>query len=243
MCGRVAAAAVRVAADDLHERVGHVVGRADARARGDRRAHGAGGPQPERLQPGVAGAARTPSRSASAPRAGSSAAVSASQPADRRRVDRAGQPRVLAGPARAEARATASARAPPRAASASSRRFVGRRRGVPVAQAEDLDGRVVHARRLRRRGAREARRQRALVDDGDLRVAVGVGQRAFRELERLLGPLRRRRPRTSRKRAGAVPCDTRMTWPGSPLPQLSSPCTRHRPPASTRRPASPRSAA
>ena len=29
---------------------------------------------------------------------------------------------------------------------------------------------------------------------------------------------------TSRKRAGAAPWETRMSWPGSPLPQLSRPC-------------------
>ena len=30
-----------------------------------------------------------------------------------------------------------------------------------------------------------------------------------------------------RKRAGAVPWDTRITWPGSPLPQSSSEISRH----------------
>ena len=32
---------------------------------------------------------------------------------------------------------------------------------------------------------------------------------------------------TSRKRAGAAPCETCMTWPGSPLPQFVSPQARH----------------
>ena len=32
---------------------------------------------------------------------------------------------------------------------------------------------------------------------------------------------------TSRKRAGAAPWETAMTWPGSPLPQLVSPHSRH----------------
>ena len=61
---------------------------------------------------------------------------------------------------------------------------------------------------------------------GDLRVAVGIGQRALGELERRLGH-QATPTSTSRNRAGAVPCDTRMSWPGSPLPQLSSPWTRH----------------
>ncbi len=32
---------------------------------------------------------------------------------------------------------------------------------------------------------------------------------------------------TSRKRAGALPCDTRITWPGSPFPQSSSEISSH----------------
>ena len=32
---------------------------------------------------------------------------------------------------------------------------------------------------------------------------------------------------TPRKRAGAEPCETRATWPGSPLPQLTTEASRH----------------
>ena len=115
--GRVAAAAVRVAADDLHERVGHVVGRADPRARRDRRAHGARGPQPERLQPGVGRAARTPLAARPRPVPGSRSAVSASQPATGAASTAVGQPGVVAvSRARSGARDGVAPCAPRRAA-------------------------------------------------------------------------------------------------------------------------------
>ena len=135
-------------------------------------------------------------------------------------------------PDRAAARAAASARRAVSRSASSSSRFVEAERGVAVAHDEDLDLGVVDGGRLRRRRAREARRQRALAHDADLHGArAGQPERALGELGR--GLRRRRASRhatptwTSRKRAGAVPCETRMTWPGSPLPQLPTPHSRH----------------
>ena len=48
-------------------------------------------------------------------------------------------------------------------------------------------------------------------------------ERALGEREQELGGGGHATPTcTSRKRAGAAPCETCATWPGSPLPQFSS---------------------
>ncbi len=85
--------------------------------------------------------------------------------------------------------------------------------------------------RLGRLRAREAGQQRALARDRDLRVARAEGQRPLGKRECLVtATAASRRGRrhatptwTPRKRAGAAPWDTCMTWPGSPLPQFISP--------------------
>ena len=139
-------------------------------------------------------------------------------------------PGCVAGPgARPRgARAAASARARRRRAGASSsRRFVeaiavwpSRRQRISTLVSSTAVA-CVGAERAKRDISERSR------DDGDLR------RRRPRERERALGDLERASARhatptsTSRKRAGAAPCETRMTWPGSPLPQLRSPRSRH----------------
>src|SRR4029453_3952959 len=72
----------------------------------------------------------------------------------------------------------------------------------------------------------EAREQRALAHDGGLRLALGEAQRPLGELQRV--EFGQATPTwTSRKRAGAAPWETTMTCPGSPLPQLVRPHSRH----------------
>ena len=94
--------------------------------------------------------------------------------------------------------------------------------GVPVDDAEDVDGVRVDLGGLRRRRAAEPGRQRALAHDGDLRLALDAAQDGGGELERARHPMPTCTPR---KRAGATPWETAIICPGSPLPQLSSPCT------------------
>ena len=95
-------------------------------------------------------------------------------------------------------------------------------------QDRELDGQVVDRGGLSREVGREAQQKGALA--GHEREAVGAGA-----IHGVLGQLDRVHVRdghatptcTSRKRAGAQPWETRITWPGSPLPQPSSEIGRH----------------
>ena len=140
------------------------------------------------------------------------------------------KPGCVPGPEAAAARAAARAPRGRRAQRVVVEAVRRGARGVAVVQAQDLDACVVDGRRLRRRRAREARHQRALAHDGHLESArppAGERESALGDLERALGRRHATPTSTSRKRAGAAPCDTRMSWPGSPLPQLPTPRSSH----------------
>ena len=245
----VAAAAVAVAAEDLHERVADAVVQAHPGARGDRGLDVARGPHAERLERVVAG-----DREGVAQRGGRALRVQAGGvlveavvlarrrgpgearlSAGRRGLGEAGVPAAGGGrPGEPRVGARARARRGQRGGfGVGGRRTQGvlvepvRRghRDVPVAHAEDLDARVVDRGRLRRRRAREARHQRALAHDRDLRVGARERKRALGDRDRI--GAHATPTSTSRKRAGAAPCETRITWPGSPLPQLPRPRSRH----------------
>ena len=230
---REAAAPVGVAADDLHERVGDLLVEPQAARRGDRGAHGAGGPHPEGLQAVLGGDAERPAQGgAGAGRVEPGGVGVEAVGAGGRRGGAGGREAGVVALARAGRRAGGDVGAAGRVAQRVVVEAVRRReRAVAVAHDEDLDCGVVDLRRLGRRRAREARHERALAHDRDLQLGAGAGQR-----ERALGDLQWRAgcgrahatpTCTSRKRAGAVPCETRMTWPGSPLPQLPTPHSRH----------------
>ena len=71
---------------------------------------------------------------------------------------------------------------------------------------------------------REAREERPLVDGDRERIAAGRPDGSLPEVEQLLA--RHATPTsTSRKRAGAAPWETVISWPGSPLPQFDNPCS------------------
>ena len=228
---RVTAATVRVAADDLHEAIADLLLQPRAAAGRDRGPHGADGPGAEGLQAVLGGDGERRAQSVAGARRiqarrGLVEAVVAG------RGGRLGKPRVRAG---------AAMRGGPcgrlGAADGGAQRVVVEavrrgERGVAVVDDEDLHRRVLDGGRLRRRGPRKARHERALADDRHLHLPRS------RERERALGGLQGRLARrvrrahatptcTSRKRAGAVPCETRMTCPGSPLPQLPRPHSRH----------------
>src|SRR4029079_724649 len=141
---------------------------------------------------------------------------------------RFGEARVLAAPAGGRGRCT---RARVGARRGVAQALVGevvrvRAPAVAVVDPEDRDGRVVDPRRLRRARPGEARQERALARDRGLRLARRVSERALGQLHRRLAHYAT--PTwTSRNRAGAAPCETDMTWPGSPLPQFVSPHARH----------------
>ena len=213
---RVPAAAVRRDADDLHERVA-----ASLLAALRRRS-----PRPDPAPP--------PSRSR-APRRRGPRPPRTRRPGRRRR----GRGRAPRWRGRTPSRSTTSvvrieARkgavvgylgrfgAEPRAPRAVGERLVVDRigRGAPDVSAQrnrQLHSHVVDAGRLGRPARGEAQHQRALVRHQCKRSRPRVSGGALRDLEGVHAT-----PTcTSRKRAGAVPWDTRITWPGSPLPQSS----------------------
>ena len=99
---------------------------------------------------------------------------------------------------------------------------------MAVAHDEDLDRGVLDS--VACVGAERAKRdmQRALAHDRDLRLGRPAARASARSAISSGGDSAHATPTwTSRKRAGAVPCETRMTWPGSPLPQLPTPHSRH----------------
>ena len=112
--------------------------------------------------------------------------------------------------------------AEPRAPRAVGERLVVDRigRGAPDVSAQrnrQLHSHVIDPGRLGRPARGEAQHQRALVRHQCERSRPRVSGGALRDLEGVHAT-----PTcTSRKRAGAVPWDTRITWPGSPLPQSS----------------------
>ena len=98
-----------------------------------------------------------------------------------------------------------------------------RRRGPdpPVSDDAQRDGHVVDQRRLVNLGFREAREARAFRMCDHFGVAFGESERGARELESVAHdctPIW-----TSRKRAGAAPCETCALCPGWPLPQFVMP--------------------
>src|SRR5439155_10053116 len=97
---------------------------------------------------------------------------------------------------------------------------------APVADDPEADDRVVDQRRLVDDGAREARDARALRMNERLGfVALGRAQGSLGKIQR---PAQLETPTsTSRKRAGAAPCETCASWPGWPLPQFVRPKSRH----------------
>ena len=169
-------------------------------------------------------------RSAPAARPGSSSAVSASKPSCGRGGRGIGEPRVRAGSG-----GRGGAGRGPRACRAS--RAARRRRGGSS----------------RRSPAWPSCRQRISTLVSSTAVACVGDERAKRDISERSrttvtwtspaparrAPARARRSRagprrrhatptsTSRKRAGAAPCETRMSWPGSPLPQLPTPRSSH----------------
>jgi len=100
---------------------------------------------------------------------------------------------------------------------------------VSLADHRELKRQIVDPGRLRRPRAREAEHERALGGGGGLcAVALAYGcECAPRKLGAGLGHRYATPTATSRNRAGAVPCETRIICPGSPLPQLTTPHSRH----------------
>ena len=96
---------------------------------------------------------------------------------------------------------------------------------MPVAHDRELQFEVVHRGGLGGARGREAQHQRSLANGGGegVRIRAGGFERARRQLRRGHAT-----PTcTSRKRAGAAPCETRMTCPGSPLPQSMKETSSH----------------
>ena len=93
---------------------------------------------------------------------------------------------------------------------------------LPVADDPQANDGVVDQRRLVDDGAGEARDSGALgVDEGLGLVTLGRAQCVLGEIE---CPAQAETPTsTSRKRAGAAPCETCASWPGCPLPQFVRP--------------------
>ena len=85
----------------------------------------------------------------------------------------------------------------------------------------------------------EAQHQRALTGHERERARPGVPGGALRDLKGVHATP----TSTSRKRAGAVPWDTRITWPGSPFPQSSREISRQLARRSRRRRSCPRTPA
>ena len=229
---REAAAPVGVAADDLHEGVGDASSRAHAGGRGDRRlARRRRSRCRTPRAPCSAAAANAAAQRARRRRPGRARAVAASKPSWLAVAGRgSGRPGWSPGRrARADARGRrgAPARAVARSAS-SSRRFVVAAPVWPSRTHEDVD--VVSSTSVAWVGAR-AGEARAAASARAMtvtwRVAVGVARARARRARAARLDVTRRRPATSRKRAGAAPCETRMTWPGSPLPQFGRPHSRH----------------
>ena len=237
--GGVAAAAVRCDADHLHERVRGALFARRAAAREGPPLLG-GGPDAMGLHAGVAcgreggcelGAATAglERRGLGIPRGGSVRAAAAVGTAG----GRAGAGRVADGAEsreRARARSGRRLRGGSRPLSASRegglvRSVGGRTPHVPSLDHGKLNRQVVHRRALGGPARGEAHRQGTLVPH----PRDGVGSRraggALRDPERCQATP----TSTSRKRAGAEPCETLMIWPGSPLPQSSSEIRRHSP--------------
>ena len=104
-----------------------------------------------------------------------------------------------------------------------------RRRDADAAVADDAERRRPRSRSASagapREAAKRARPERSASTTASASSPVGRGERALRELERVAHA---RTPTcTSRKRAGAAPCDTCACCPGCPLPQFVSPCSSH----------------
>ena len=146
----------------------------------------------------------------------------------RARGRRRGQPGVVAG--RAGAAAAARARRPRRA----RRRRAARRRSSRSSSAEPVwPSRTRRTETVRSstsvacvgRETGEARQQRALAHDGDLRLAVGEAPARARPAR--AGRVTRRRPARRGSARARRRARRAMTWPGSPLPQLVSPHSRH----------------
>ncbi len=223
----VAAAPVAIAADDLHERVAHPIVQPQPARRGDRGLDVARAPDAERLQPMVAGHGERVAQRGGAPARDPAGPSRRRSRRGRTAARAAAEPGCVPGP-RARGGRRGGLRPPRRDAQRVVVEAVRRGdRGVPVAQAEDLHARVVDRRRLGRRRAREPRHQRSLADDRDLRVVARKRERALRDLERALRHVHATPTWTLRKRAGAAPWDTRIDCPGSPLPQLHRPTSRH----------------
>ena len=169
---------------------------------------------------------------------------------ERRAARRPGRARAVVGVVAARARAarlrapgspgmrpspvTAAASAARRRARARTRRaprrpraFVAALPDVPVA-AGPRSRRVTSSIAVACVGRPAAKRsisERSCVDEGE-RVSAPRPPRA-RAPPASSAALTPRPPRTSRKRAGALPWETRITWPGSPFPQSSSEIRRH----------------
>ncbi len=94
---------------------------------------------------------------------------------------------------------------------------------MPASLDGELDRQVVHLGRLRGAVGGKAQQQRPFSRDECQRVRPRRAQRALGELECAHATP----TSTSRKRAGAQPCETRISCPGSPLPQSSSEISRH----------------
>ena len=235
-----------VARDDLHEGVGHGV--EGAHARSSRRSPSRTAPRSRSRRPRAvalgAGAEARPQRRAPA-FAGRAARCRGSQPS---------WARAGAGVGQAGVRRRALARG----------RGLGGRARAPgdVAQAVVVDVRSSRPGDVARRAtqstetdsvvdlawpawASSARSARAASARGST-VAWASPARALRARARRarwrLGVGHATPTWTSRKRAGAAPWETSMTWPGSPLPQFSAPHSRHSGASRPRR-ARPRSAA
>jgi hypothetical protein len=227
-----AGAAGRVAGDDLEVRVGCGVVRAHTRAGRDRRFDVPGRPQPERLEVALrAGVERGAQRGAG--ERGVERGRGQVEALVRSGRLRFGQPRVVAGTG-GDRRRARRVRGPPGGEAQALVGVVVRARDarVTVVDAQEHHRRVVDRGGLGGARAGEAREQRPLADDGRLRVAAAeVAERALGQVEDALGGEGRHATPTwtSRKRAGAAPCETAMTWPGSPLPQFVRPQARQAP--------------
>ena len=174
-----------------------------------------------------AAAAEKAASSAAPPTAGSSRAVSRSWPSWARGGGPAPNPGNEPGAAGAGGRVGGSDG--PLGAGGKSLLVEDVGEGAPdvaLAHDRDLHPGVVHRGGLGGLRAREPQHQRPL--------ALGVGQRLGARGHRRQRPLRQlgggahATPiSTPRKRAGAEPWETRATWPGSPLPQLTTEASRH----------------
>ncbi len=167
------------------------------------------------------------SRSAAAACAGSRAAVAASKPACAKGSCGGAGPGCVPGPERAEASAAASARRAVARSDSSSRRLVEAIAACP--SRKQRTSTLVSSIAVACVGAERAKRDSSERSRTTVTCASPPASASARSAmsKRALRRFHATPTSTSRKRAGAAPWDTRIDWPGSPLPQLHRPTSRH----------------